>query len=153
MWKQLKKSWSSSSSSFLYFFFFFGMVGRRGRSLNASVVWCVDGTPHILRSSVLAGSNNYTAVWNKVCTEAESSYTTYCIKPSGRASRLLIETKNNDKEQWRTIILQGNRAVITTTIPCMFLSGRLYEELSAFIWPDMKRIIHTRIWQLTLHIV
>lgn len=68
----------------------------------------VAGTPHRLRSSVLAGRDNYTAVWKTVCTKADSSsYATNCIKPSGQAtSRVPEETKNND----RLFILQGGYA-------------------------------------------
>ncbi len=55
----------------------------------------VDGLPHRLRSCNLAGKDNYTAVWNKVCTAADSSYATQCIVPSGWARNVPRETKNN----------------------------------------------------------
>lgn len=129
MWKQFTKSSSigSSSSSFL-FFFLFGWVGRRGRFIEGrcGVVWCgVDGTPHRLRSSVLAGRDNYIAVWNKVCTEADGSYTTESIEPSGRASKVPKETKNNDRPLscWATA-----QSYYNYCISCMFLSGWLHEE-------------------------
>lgn len=122
MWKQLTSSIASSSTSFLPFYFFFD--GWGGGDVHWRPVWCgVDGSPHRLSSSVLAGRDNYTAVWNKVCTEADGSYATKCIKPSGRHA-----SSQRDKEQWQTFILQGDSAKITTTISCMFLSGWMHEQ-------------------------
>lgn len=69
-----------------FFFFFFDGWGRG--DVHWRPVWCgVDGSPHRLSSSVLAGRDNYTAVWNKVCTQADGSYATKCIKPSGRHAK------------------------------------------------------------------
>lgn len=71
------------------------------------------GTPHRLRSSVLAGRDNYTAVWNKVCIEADSSYAAYSIEP-----------KCPERQRTMTVHYPARRMCkITTTISCMFLSG------------------------------
>lgn len=63
--------------------------------MKASVVWCgVYGTPHRLRSSVLTGRDNYTEE-NKVCAEADRSYTTDCRLLSHLARQAESkETKN-----------------------------------------------------------
>lgn len=63
-----------------------------------------DGAPHKLRSSVLAGRDNYTAVWYKMCTEADSSYTTY----SNRAIWLFEQSAQIDREQWQSNVPQGH---------------------------------------------
>lgn len=69
IWKQLTNSSSIGS------FFFFWVQG--GGDIHWRPVWCgVDGSPHKLRSSVLAGRDNYTALWNKGCAEAGGSYAT-----------------------------------------------------------------------------
>lgn len=79
---------------FKYRFLFF-WDRRGGGDVHWRPVWCGgDGTPHRLRSSVLAGRDNYTPVWNKVCTEAAPTLHTVS---SHLASQVPKETKNNDR--------------------------------------------------------
>lgn len=118
MWKQL-------TESFLLF-----LDGWGGGDVQWRPLWCVvDGTPHRLRSGVLAGRDNYTAVWNKKCVQRGRQLLRYivywAIWPGTQSSQ-------RDKEQWQTFILQGNhthtkkKSLKTTT--CMFLSEWLHEE-------------------------
>lgn len=99
MWKQLTDSSSigSSSPSFLFCFFSFWINGEKGLFIEGQcgVVWMVRHTGWGAVS--LQGEIITQRVWNKVCTDAGSSYATKCSKPSGRARRVPKETKNNDR--------------------------------------------------------
>lgn len=85
---------------FVFFLLFSGMGGEEGTFIEGQCG--VDATPHRLRSSVLAGRDNYTTAWNKVCAEADGflRYTLCRAIWPAKPSAL------RDKEQWRSIILQ-----------------------------------------------
>lgn len=79
IWKQSQKSPSIGSFSF------FPFLGREG-TFTENQCGVVDGTPHRLWSSVLAGRDNYTAVCNKVSKQTNIFYTTFSTEISARVS-------------------------------------------------------------------
>lgn len=114
IWKQSPKSPSIGSFSF------FPFLGREEGTFTENQCGVVDGTPHRLWSSVLAGRDNYTAVCNKVSKQTNIFYTTFSTEISARVSweRSTIslwcdastfsfiwrahKTKSNHTERWGT---------------------------------------------------
>lgn len=80
IWKQSPKSPSIGSFSF------FPFLGREEGTFTENQCGVVDGTPHRLWSSVLAGRDNYTAVCNKVSKQTNIFYTTFSTEISARVS-------------------------------------------------------------------
>lgn len=80
IWKQSPKSPSIGSFSF------FPFLGREEGTFTENQCGVVDGTPHRLWSSVLAGGDNYTAVCNKVSKQRNIFYTTFSTEISARVS-------------------------------------------------------------------
>lgn len=72
-WKHFTES-SNIGSSFFSLSLWYGLGGGDVHWRPVCVLWCADVTPHRLWSCVLAGRDNYTAVWDKVSTEADSSF-------------------------------------------------------------------------------